>query len=82
MRLNLRLRPTENEYEEGNDPQLHMQIGGCIINNQGVIKGNNNCNLFTKYLNIFWFGSIKDRGGFLMEWMERKLRREEGGDGF
>ena len=73
---------TENDDEERNDPQLHIQIGGCIIKNQGVIKGNNNGNVFAKYLNIFLFGSTKEREGFLMEWMERKLRRQEGGNGF
>lgn len=73
---------TENDDEERNDLQLHMQIGGSIVNNQGVINGNNNGNVFTKSLNIFRFGSTKERGGFLMEWMERKLRRQEGGDGF
>lgn len=70
---------TETENEEGNDPHLHMQIGGYIIKKEGVIKGNNNCNVFAKYLNIFRFGSTKESGGILMEWMEKKLRnRKEG----
>ena len=73
---------TENDDVERNDPQLHMQIGGSIVNNQGVINGNNNGNVFIKYLNIFRFVSTKGREGILMEWMERKLRTQEGGDGF
>ncbi|CAJ2636759.1 unnamed protein product [Trifolium pratense] len=45
---------TENDDEESNYLQLPRQIvmGGNILANQGVIKGNNNDNFFVKQLNI------------------------------
>jgi hypothetical protein len=41
---------TENDDEERNYLQQPMQIGGNILANQGVIKGNNNGNFFVNQL--------------------------------